>query len=288
MFHCDSSIGLGMIARMTQPRKQCAYCSNYGVTKEHYWGRWSAKYIPRQAGDTNDHIVTRVTSVAERQVAAVAKKGRGLRQGSIQSQQLRVVCGQCNNGWMKQTNLAAEPMLARLAKKEKFPTGRKDQNALASWIAMFSMTYEFADHWSLATPQSEREHLREHGLPPSNWAVWIGAYGEGRWTNQLNHKGAYIKPSDQGRSPEFDVRIAPNMNTQMTVFTFGSLLIAAFSTRVSDCLDIDSFTKMTGLRRIWPTPLGPGTRSLRTFNDTEVDYIAHWINEEFLADVTED
>ncbi len=272
---------------MSRPQKLCAYCSKPGTTKEHYWGKWSRKYLPHVNRYTQ-HTVSRISGMASPDHPIVmVGQGSQNRPGDLRAQTLKIVCTACNTRWMKAVNEAAEPHLVRLAEGEWWALTPTEKTQVAAWATMFSMTYEFADRFTLASTQAERDYLRENREPPPNWTIWIGSYGEGDWTHQCNHHAARaeLNPSATVISEEPDVRISPNMNCQITVFTFGHLLIVTFSHRIRSPVRADAFGAVFGLQTIWPTGFGAVGKPIRHHTDSEIEAIAFGLSRNFMPGI---
>lgn len=259
---------------MSRPPKLCAYCQSPGVTREHFWGRWTKKHIPHVGGYTT-HLLNRKNFLIEGAVFETSKLGPMSRQGDLRSQSLKVVCAKCNSGWMSLLNKRAAPTLVRLAEDDWWPLSEDEKRLLSAWCCMFSMTYEFADRWSLASNQYERDHLRITGTAPPNWHIAIARYGSGAWSHRANHRG-YCYGSEAGHiSDEPDIQNMPNMNTQITVFTFGHLLIAAMSTRAAPIDDLIDYSHRFGLQSLWPLDFTFIQKPARALTDDEVSMVAY-------------
>ncbi len=93
-------------------------------------------------------------------------KIKGLRKikqhnGSVSTIQLRVVCRiRCNSGWMSALETRAKPILIPLMLGQPLVMSSDDQRILARWFALKVMVAEFSEREIIATPQSERDHLR--------------------------------------------------------------------------------------------------------------------------------
>ena len=151
---------------------RCIFCGSFGLTKEHVWPQWSFKYVPK--GENTKHTRGLVQS------SKASPKMKGLRKikqhnGSVSTIQLRVVCRiRCNGGWMSALETRAKPILIPLMLGQPLVMSSDDQRILARWFALKVMVAEFSEREIIATPQSERDHLRLNDGPPPNWQIWIG------------------------------------------------------------------------------------------------------------------
>src|SRR3569623_507482 len=117
---------------MSRPQRLCAYCSQPGTTKEHFWGKWSKKYLPHVTPRTT-HYVSQNSRGPSGEVVSASGKGALDRPGDIRAQTLKVVCEDCNTRWMKAVNERAEPSLGRLAKGDWWGMSGPERAAVAAW-----------------------------------------------------------------------------------------------------------------------------------------------------------
>jgi hypothetical protein len=115
------------------------------------------------------------------------------RPGDSHARQVRCVCGQCNNGWMKGVVDAVEPHLIDGIKGKSFILNRKQQKALAAWAAMTVMTGEFIEKAMVAIPQADRTFLMENLVPPRQWRIWISRYTPGLNVRQWTHHAVALE-----------------------------------------------------------------------------------------------
>lgn len=237
----------------SQPRpvaeRQCAYCSNRGVTEEHYWGKWTKKIVPRP-GKKRLHY-TDMTNLSGEHPETVRSEWTS-QSGDLRSGKLKVVCKTCNEGWMRLTNEAAAPALSRLAEGQWFAPTAEERHAIANWLTMFTMTWEFRDHATMSATQGEREHLRVHRRPPEGWWVGIAPYRPGDWSYRLNHRAAHLLLGDQTRPDHTNARDTPPCNTQVTVSTLGHVAFATYSTRSGIDLFPEAAALDVGICQLWP------------------------------------
>jgi len=250
---------------MSRPQALCGYCGKPGRSKEHHWGRWSRKLIPHR----NPYALHKLSGVNKEGNAYSSSKKRP---GDMRDQSIKMPCRACNMGWMKAVNEAAEPVLARFSAGDWYEINDEEKRALAAWATMFTMTYEYIDHATIAASQYERDYVRENAIPPENWYVMIALYDVGYWTDATLHSGLWVTP------PEYDPSLAP-MNTQITTSTFGKLLFHTFSTRADFDMNVGEYAFRLGLQTVWPLN---GTRIRkpdRPHTDAEAHLIAYGLKE---------
>ncbi len=104
----------------------------------------------------------------------------------------RVVCRDCNTGWMSLLDGATKPILRPLILGEKRHLTSEDQKILATWVCLKNMVAEFSDSKTIATSAVEAPDRHLSGRlaneewfylktdRPSNWLKVVVAYVEGR------------------------------------------------------------------------------------------------------------
>lgn len=95
--------------------------------------------------------------------------------------QVRCVCGghpqSCNNGWMREIEGRAKPILTKLIKGDAVRIHPQDQEAIATWAALKSMVSEFYFEGKGITHHMQRRRMMKRRLPPqSGWGIWIGCF----------------------------------------------------------------------------------------------------------------
>jgi hypothetical protein len=205
---------------MSKPRKHCIFCNGFGMSKEHIWGDWLKRHVktlPKHSLGTL--IVNRpgTPDVSNVQVRA----------GDPLRSRVRVVCESCNNTWLSAVQDTAKPLLIPMLDGRTCVLGRDKQQALATWIAMATMTSEFLLHekTQISVSQVDRDWLWQKHNPPPDWRIWIGHYRRYRSAEQWVHcsvpiyDGAPVVAQDDG----------PQCNTQSTTFMVGELFVHAMS-----------------------------------------------------------
>lgn len=157
---------------MIPDSKTCVYCGKPGGSKEHIWGKWSREHALFRT-ERSAHALVRFLD-GTRTGPTVELKGALERPGSTRSQSLRIVCESCNNGWMSMIVEAARPVLTRMNYGYWGRVTTGEAAALSRWIAMFTMSFEFADRETVCVPQHVREEFaRGDDLGP-DWLIAIG------------------------------------------------------------------------------------------------------------------
>lgn len=228
---------------MSISNNQCIFCGFRGkLTKEHIWPEWMRQYLPRTLR-YNYHWVMRN--------GAGPVRGKLHRPGDPHSQTLRVVCRECNNGWMSSLQEAAKPILLPLLGDHWSSISEADQKTLGAWASMFVSVAEMGDPPTATIPPEHRRFIKNSGLTPPDWVIWIGRSDpEGEHPAFCNHHGIKLLSCSTDRLP-----IAINM--QFTGFTVGKLFVQ--TTMVTPNIDeeqfvvhYEQFAKQYDLRTIVP------------------------------------
>lgn len=238
---------------MSKKPVKCIYCGEAGVTKEHLWGRWSEKTdyyknISRPFNDVFNHQVGRKSDKTE----LTYKKGPASRNGTARSFQLKIVCKDCNSGWMSDLIDAAKPLLVRLETGDWWNFSEDDCKTLAAWATMFTMTYEFADKQTVIITKAERHDFRLKRIPPSNFIVLVGRCDDTPPEVRYRHRNFNIQIDEKQMKIE----------GQVTSFNFGKLFLQVVSGGVHaegkkiPIINCDAYSKNYGLLTIWPPSEG--------------------------------
>jgi hypothetical protein len=184
-----------------------------------------------------------------------------IHQGHAGSRKVKVVCRQCNNGWMSRLETRARRVLMPLIQGHSHTLSRFDQHILASWVAKTVMVAEYVHPTHIAIPDGHRLGMYASQEPPEGWQIWIAHYAGIKWRNLAiyHHIGGLANPS------AFD--------TQFTSIGMGHLFIQVVSTTVPGA----EFAPEDGseLRQIWPrTSLDIYWPACRALTDRAADYVA--------------
>lgn len=136
--------------------RECIFCGDTPTTREHIFPAWAARLV-EDAGPVAH------SKLSERQ--GEPPDSRTWPQAPF-TQTVRVVCAQCNNGWMSRIESDAEqilrPMLTGFGRSMHGPA----QEALARWALKTAIVSQYA-HTTSGTLFGEQasDTLRSGGLP---------------------------------------------------------------------------------------------------------------------------
>ena len=237
---------------MSKPLKLCVFCGQpKKMTSEHVWGEWTKRYVARTANKHN-HANVFVPRPGQPEPPNVR-----IRAGDHLDAQVRIVCSDCNSGWLSQIQNDAKAALIPLFQGKPVVLDQAAQLAVATWITMATMTGEYLsqDDGRIAVPQSDRTWLMENRTPPAGWSIWIGHYPRQANPTQWVKASFPIVDADQLPNNLTEELLLPTMQT--TAFSVGSLFAFAMSCHFPEIpRGWDWRTAPTArslLRPIWPT-----------------------------------
>lgn len=237
------------------------------------FGKLIRKYIPAIGEQTTHHV-------RHRGSRAIVPGKMHRRQGGVLSGQLRVVCGECNHGWMRETQEAGAPHLIPLLAGNWTALGPSECSAIASWFTLFSMVDEFVDPKTGAITQAERTEFMTTQKPPKGWTIMIGRFFDKQphRNGACNHFGLGVYEARAlSRMPQ---GLTPKNNTQITAVVMGRLILYGVSTTSGEVIDDFSlFSLRFNLPIIWPNNVATQIRppvlihNYRSWSDLSNDFM---------------
>jgi hypothetical protein len=209
---------------MSDEPKTCIFCElAKKMTSEHVWGEWTKGYVERTANKHN-HANVFVPRPGEPERPDVR-----IRAGDHLDAQVRIVCADCNSQWMSRIQQEAKPALISLFNGEQCTIDQTEQQQVATWCAMATMTGEYLsqDRARIVIPQSDRTWLMDHQTPPPDWCIWIGRYE--RQDNPTQWVKASIPVLNTDELPETISDHDRRPTLQTTAFTVGQLFVFSIS-----------------------------------------------------------
>lgn len=247
----------------------CIFCGNKNnLSKQHMWPNWLAKVLPRI---TTSHSNTKLNYFREAENIVVAPYFKK-HQGHIGGKKLRIVCEDCNGGWMSKLEQKAKPILTAIFVDKNLIITIEDQFILCSWILMTAMVAEFSDIETVSIPFKYRSMLIDGNIA-NDFKIWIGRYeGEGvAWEQRYFHYGfLFVNPSEYHNNK--DVELSPN--TQFSTLCVGGIFIHVLSSLMSG-VNFE-FNEYINLRMIQILPLNDESiklSNLEVINNQDADMI---------------
>ncbi len=217
---------------MTKTQRLCAFCGAPGMTKQHVFGK---RLLSLLDGRLGTHLVI------DRSPGSTETKKRD---GNVWSKQLRRVCSDCNNGWMRRLEEDSFDLLSRLIIGETTIVSKERQTKLAARLAQMIMVAYLSREEVDAITNDERVNLRTNLSPPADWKIFLC-----RSDNPVEIGQYYYSDALLGEAVNRDGRSITIM-AHVTTFVLGKLCVHALS-KVNH-----NFRGYTGvsLVRLWPLP----------------------------------
>lgn len=86
----------------------------------------------------------------------------------------KVVCKDCNEGWMNDLEAAAKPILAPMLRGKRVVLDTDAQAIVARWLTKTAMVFQRTTP-RRPVPERHTRYLYDHRRPPPSCQVWIGA-----------------------------------------------------------------------------------------------------------------
>ncbi len=232
-----------MKSRKGEPRR-CIFCGKQGkVTKEHVWPQWARDHLKF---DDDRYTAASVQRGQDKAEHPSARNGGG----DPRFRTLRVVCRDCNSGWMGALQEAAKPLLLAMIGNEPLRLTYDDQATLAAWATMTFMVAEnfFGD--LIISPEPERYEFRNSQRALPNWKVWIARYEREAWRAHYVRIPLPLKSPDAPATADGESGV---LNSFAATFVFGNVLFQAFMcpyVAFTDGLEIDD--PEGRIVQVWP------------------------------------
>lgn len=233
----------------------CIFCGRNNVTKEHVFSRWTHKYmLPRQQKKATSVIGVETDD-------GVVESAEFKMPGEMRDWQIECVCGggptTCNNGWMRDLDNLAEPIMKPLILGDRATLGEADQKIIATWAILKVMVvhHRIVHH-------ARRKQMRAVREPMAGWSVWIGNYHRQNYKLEWQSRPFPVLPNKtyaKRRSRNVSLR---GTNCVATTQIIKNLFIHVVYCPMEDFGTRWRFTNPQGgplsghLIRIWPTRWG--------------------------------
>jgi hypothetical protein len=245
--------------KMPLPTNRCQFCGNTGgLTKSHIWPDWLNRFLPRTATHHEQEVGKFYTFKPRMQTPAYSLR---IRAGHARSRRPRNTCAPCNSGWMSGIESMALPCGSRLIRGLPVIMRPFDQRVVAALFALIATRLEFAGLYCAVSPQ-DRDWLRMHREPTTDWRIWIATYAGDRphdhWSK--NYSAQLVSEPTDKVDPE-------HCNVMVATFVMGKLCAHMFYSPVKDFQGYEGVT----LAQIWPPRrFDLDTRFLPELSDEEV------------------
>lgn len=181
------------------------------------------------------------------------------RQGDPLRMKLRIVCVECNSGWMSRLQTAAKPHLLPLLRQDWTSFTEEAGETLAAWTAMTATVVGYADPPTASSHWAERVHLMEHSRAPENWDIWMAPYF-GEQNRSFRHT-AIEAFGPHGRT------YLPDAKGFLVTLRIGGLALIVLRTPFDWKVEgMGHWLESQGVRSLWP-PQGPIEKPFQNLND---------------------
>lgn len=153
---------------MSRPQKQCIFCDNPANSKEHFWPGWMHELLPQLPDPRHSRKLHEYHPKVGRSESGVTD-----RQGGLETIRIRVVCKACNSGWMNRLEDEARPFLTPLILGTPVTLNAVEMTVVARWIALKCIVAEHTVPNYELTPRADRVALREHGIIPEYFRIYL-------------------------------------------------------------------------------------------------------------------
>lgn len=232
---------------MKKPQRFCIFCNGPHLSKEHLWADWMKGFLPQF--DATAHSIGYHKN-SPNFLGPSNVRGKLHRPVTPKSMRLRIVCENCNSGWMSRLQKATKPILMPFLKGVWKQLHVVDQRTLSAWAVMFSMVIEFTDEKSVSTPQEQRKFLMTNNYPSKHWYVWIGHFEQ---PDSFFRRWSFVEEeSPVSADGSYDYKFG------FTVFGAGHAIFQTIGFKdfypTSKTLSaLDAHARLLKLQRIWPT-----------------------------------
>jgi hypothetical protein len=150
--------------------RACIFCcSNKHLSREDLWPKWLVKFIAQDRP-------SEIERLSGTQALPFTYRGKWLK--------ARIVCEQCNHGWMSNLENNCKPVLVPLISDTPSSLDYIRQSGIATWTLKTAMAFECVggaaaighDPDAVFYSAEDRRHLLRWNTPPPDTFVWIGRY----------------------------------------------------------------------------------------------------------------
>lgn len=193
------------------------------------------------------------------------------RQGGTRTKTIKVVCRQCNSGWMSALEEAVRPVLTPMMAGKELALSDTQQALLARWIALKVIVVDANVPQDTVMTREERSaFMTDHRLP-AFLDIWIARTNGVLWSSEFHRHAATIS-SDRKHKPVGAKSIQ--------CMTFGAAQFLAFAVldRGRIGIGVEEKSKDRALQ-LWPL-MSPQLTwpPARTTTDVEVYSMAHTLD----------
>ncbi len=211
-----------------KPPGKCIFCGGGAVpgnpmTGEHLWSDWmtTAGLLPRRFREYEEF------SNRSRRYTGEASTFKRSREGAPSHKKIKVVCKQCNSGWMSTIETNVQPILTPLIKGQKTVLSRANRKLLVEWITLKILVAEHNEYQGFPADPIFDQHTRDafklHRTIPKGLRIYLTPLRGVKWFT-----GYHRHASGLGfTAPSFPLSENPTgvRNVEAITWGIGRLLI---------------------------------------------------------------
>jgi hypothetical protein len=238
----------------------CLFCDRNANSAEHMWSDWMGPHFAKGAHDKSHESFTRLSQSAE-----FLPSDRILH-GHPTTRKLRVVCRNCNNGWMSQLESAAKPYIEPMIIGRRVQLNEAAQRIVTDWIALKIIVWEPTDQRGTVFKRAQTLAFSGNRTLPDNLKIWLFRTQIPNFAHITRAFTALFKTSDVSISD----REIPN--TQTVLFGIGQLVIWVVYSEIAE-FELSKHSQRFA-KALWPpyrhTLLWP---PMQTLNGVEIRHL---------------
>lgn len=211
------------------------------MSRQHVWPQWLGEYLPR-----DDAVNHQMTKSADFWMPTEHRDERSPRlvSGAASSRKLRIVCKECNERWMSQTEQRAKPLFIEMDTLIHPELAADEQALLARWADLLSMVWELGTQTTAATSSDQRLGFSTSEVPVPNTKVWLGTFED--VPGPLRHR--YYPFTVEGNDVA-TMRLSSIVVGRVIFYVVGG---ANEEQTASEGLNVDDTPMSEYLAQIWP------------------------------------
>lgn len=265
---CPNKLGKGDNIDKTQ--KKCIFCQGTGMSKEHFWPDWLRNHIYTSINDKH----TSEFHISEGKNPSVLTR-KDERSGHLITKKFRVVCVECNTGWMSKLEEKMKPIILDIINSKTVSLDKTKLEELSRWIVMKVIVAEQSEENTQVTPEMDRIHFYRDIKIPDYFRIYIGKH-------TTPHNSAYLRHSVTlalSKTGPITALNGMKRNTQTVSFLLGPIFIYVIACREEGC-KVWRYFKLNQLKCIFPNTKNIfNSRTLKIINQRRMAIIANSLND---------
>lgn len=170
--------------KINSENKQCIFCGKTPLTKEHFWPSWMGGILKQTyltLSGKNKHQVETIEFTAYEQNKFIATTNQtNTISGLPESKKYKVVCAECNNGWMSVIDQQASSILPQLILNQNTTIGDAQMKVISKWLYLKFIIRESSKDVQVINKQQRIDFYMTQKVP-SSWKMWIGKVDPPNW-----------------------------------------------------------------------------------------------------------